>query len=397
MATTPCPACGGPLVDGNCSACESGHRRLVHREILWLGIVCAIAVAAFVLTRAAAAANRGMHARDAATLYQLGQHQLAAGRAAEAVAALQRAAIIDRTRPQYRLALARALMKTGQYDGAGRVLLALREQAPDDPEINAQLARVQARTGDVTAAVRYYRNALYGVWADTATAERRRLRLELSEYLLTHRQTARAVAELTELASDAPATAAAHVEIARLFQRAGDDARALGEFQRALRLVPQDTAAMAGAGRAAFSAGDYARAATYLSGVGAGDRTLAQLREIASLVLANDPLQPRLHGIERQRRLIADVRRALLRLQGCTAAIPDGPGTPAELVQALAETQTFAAGLHGQATAASPEIVDSGVDIVYSAESAASRNSCNETQPLDSALILIGRSHGAGR
>ena len=52
--------------------------------------------------------------------------------------------------------------------------------------------------------------------------------------------------------------------MAQLFAKAGDNAHALDQFQRALRLAPENGEALAGAGQAAFQLGDYALARTYL-------------------------------------------------------------------------------------------------------------------------------------
>ena len=101
-------------------------------------------------------------------------------------------------------------------------------------------------------------------------------------------------------------------------------ARALAHFQRVLQANPDDQAALAGAGEASFQLGDYTRAQQYLHAVTTdADRTL-ELHTLADLVIASDPLAPRLPRAERSRRLIAALSHTINRLDGCrTRTVPD--------------------------------------------------------------------------
>ena len=104
-----------------------------------LVILCALVVVGFVLTRAAAGANRAHRLRDAAAWYDAGEHHLVGGQTESAIKALRRATAINRDNRTYRLALAGALAAGGQDDAARQVLLGVRESTPEDPEVNVQL------------------------------------------------------------------------------------------------------------------------------------------------------------------------------------------------------------------------------------------------------------------
>jgi tetratricopeptide (TPR) repeat protein len=134
---------------------------IIDQEIVKLVLLIGIAVAAFFVTRAIAANNREMSLRDAAEWYRRGLGQLDAGHADDAIDSFRRATVKHRDEKRYALALARALASTRQYEAARRALLALREAAPEDPDINLQLARLAADRQDVTEAIRYYHHALY--------------------------------------------------------------------------------------------------------------------------------------------------------------------------------------------------------------------------------------------
>ena len=172
--TNSCARCGAPLVDGQCQACDrTADSTFVHREIVVLVVLCVLVVVGFVLTRAAARANRALRLRDAVAWYDAGEHHLAAGQTESAIRALRRATAINRDNRTYRLALAAALAADRQDDAATQVLLGVRELTPEDPEVNVQLARLEARHDDLTGTVRYYQNAVYGSWSGDQLDARR--------------------------------------------------------------------------------------------------------------------------------------------------------------------------------------------------------------------------------
>ena len=136
----------------------------IHRELLQVGALLIVAVSAFFVTRAVAANNRDMSVRDAAEWYRRGQEQIDGRKLDDAVDSFRRATVRDRGEKRYVLALARALARNRDDDAARSELLTLRESAPEDPEINLQLARLAAARQDVTEALRFYHNALYAPW-----------------------------------------------------------------------------------------------------------------------------------------------------------------------------------------------------------------------------------------
>ena len=277
--TSSCARCGGPLVDGHCQACDrSTESTFVHREIVVLVVLCVLVVVGFVLTRAAARANRALRLRDAVAWYDAGEHHLAGGQTESAISALRRATAINRDNPTYRLALAGALAAGRQDDAARQVLLGVRESTPEDPEVNVQLARLEARHDDLTGTVRYYQNAVYGSWSADQGDARRRVRIELIRYLLAHEQRGRALSELLVLSGNLPDDVKSQTEAGQLFLDAGEPRRGLDRFRQALRIDPKNAAALAGAGEAAFEAGDYTSAQRYLRAVDSPSARVSEFR-----------------------------------------------------------------------------------------------------------------------
>src|ERR1041384_8685263 len=107
-----------------------GRTTFVHREALLLGVLSAIAIAAFFLTRAVAANNRDMSVRDAATWYSRGNQSLAQGRVEDAIDSFRRAMVRDRENKTYALSLARALAAHQDNAAARSLLLTLRDSTP---------------------------------------------------------------------------------------------------------------------------------------------------------------------------------------------------------------------------------------------------------------------------
>lgn len=388
-----CSQCGGPLFAGRCLPCDTRRwSRFLHREVVRLVVLAVVAAAAFLATRAIAADDEQVRRNQATSWFAVAQEELRAGRVSDGLAALRRAAIKDPENVAYGLALAGALAQGGRDDEARRQLLKLRGDRPEDPDINLQLARLEARAGDAAAARRYYENAVAALWRPEQADRRRAVRVELIDMLLARDERARALSELLVLEANLPAEVAVRVQVGRRFLQAGDPSRALDHFGRALREQPEHRNALAGAGEAAFALGDYARARRYLDAVAGDAERLAGLRDVAGLVLAGDPLAPRLGAAERRRRMAAAIEQAALRLDACQNASP--AGSRAELESLQAEARLVAAALNRRA--GGRDIVEDGLDLVYRMEREAEERCATPAAPFDRALLLIGRRHGFG-
>jgi tetratricopeptide (TPR) repeat protein len=381
--------------------------RIVHRELVLLLVLSAVAGGAYVFTQAAATATDARTLADAAAWYERGQTRLAEGRSAEAITALRRAVARDPERWDYARRLAEALAADGQTAPARQALLQWRLRRPDDVDVNLQLARLEARVGDATAGIGYYESALYGHWDVGAQAARQALRREVIAYLLSRDETSAALAHVQALAANQPDRPAAHRESAALFLAAGDATRALEYYQRALRLAPDDAEARAGAGGAAFALGDYARVLTLLRG--ATDEASVDRYRVAAAVIANDPLQPRLSFAERERRLRRALAYALARLDSCggdagheAAATPAAPtGEPASVAPPPGALDSLAATIRAWRDALTPAALRESADALEQGLTLVHRALTTEAPgcpPLDArgeALVRAARRHGA--
>jgi tetratricopeptide (TPR) repeat protein len=365
-------------------------RSVASREIALLIVLIAASTLGFFLTRSVAADSRQTRLHDAAVWAAAGAAELTDGRLSDAIDALRHATALDRANGTYGLTLARALSDDRQYAAAQQVLLGIRNRAPEDPSVNLQLARLAASTDDLSGAVRYYQNALYGYWSENEEARRREIRVELVKLLLAHHEDSRALSELLVLSANLPAEAGPQVEVGQLFLDAGDAGRAFDRFTRALQVKPDDGDALAGAGEAAFALGEYPRAREYLRRAPDTDDHVRELRTIADLVISSDPLAPRLASSERQRRAGAAFAQAFDRLNACLERpTPDPPA----LTALKDESDRYRAAIDDHTLRQLPDAVDTGFELAFRIEQA-SQNGCGPADPLDRAILLVGRRHG---
>jgi tetratricopeptide (TPR) repeat protein len=362
---------------------------VIHREMLQLVVLAVIAIAAFFLTRAVATNNRESSLRTAAEWYRRGEQELESGRIDDAIAAFRRANVKSRNNKVYSVALARSLTIKGDRDSARAILLTLRESAPEDASINLQLARIARDRQDVTEALRFYHDALYAPWPPDATEARRRVRLELIQFLLTHGQTSDAQSELLAASADSPDDVTHHLELAQLFGAAGDHDGALSQYQRALRLAPDNDEALAGAGQAAFHLARYALAQRYLNRTRAEATAVRSTREVVDLILSRDPLAPRIGTPERKRRLTENVAYAIQRFDACVA---QSPAVSADDLSLQNEAGALAARLKTPQPI-DQDVIEAGADSVDRIEHVVVER-CGPATPADRALLLIGRQHG---
>ena len=338
-------------------------------------------------------------------LYQLGLTDASANRYDDAMAAFRAALTCDPTNSQYQLSLARALRDSNdprRLDEAESYLLALWQRTPQDAAINLALARVAAHRGSIEDATRYYHNAMYGVWNSDPDSNRSKARIELIQFLLKKGAHDKAESELMALATALPADPAARLQAAQLFAQAQDNAGALAQYEEVLRLNPADSAALAGAGEAAYRSGNYAAAQPYLrAAVNANplDANSQQLLALTDLVLRVNPFHRHISDAERNRRIVAAFEQAENRLTECAQQ------TGVDLKTTAPSTSSPLSSLQSRWTAAKPDLArlrspaeadlpDTIMDVVFQIEQQTAAT-CGQPQGLDLALLLISQKREA--
>jgi tetratricopeptide (TPR) repeat protein len=333
-------------------------------------------------------------------LYAQGLAEAGAGRLDDAIGAFRAALTCEPTNSQYQLSLARALRDSNdprRLDEAESYLIALWQRAPQDAAVNLALARVAAHRGSIEDATRYYHNAMYGVWNADPEANRSKARIELIQFLLQQGARDKAASELMALATALPPDPAAHLQAAKLFGKAKDDAGELAQYEEVLRFDPANSAALAGAGEAAYRSGDYLTARRYLQAAvnaNPSDSDSHQLLETTDLILHNDPFLSHISDAERNRRITAAFAQAEKRLTECAqqtnvdlkTATP--AATPLASLQSLwSEAKPDLARLRSPAET---DLPDALMEVVLQIERQTA-STCGQPQGLDLALLRISQ------
>jgi tetratricopeptide (TPR) repeat protein len=392
-----CKRCGAALKNGECLPCGTRPSfRAAHRDVILILLLSAIAIAGIMFTRLVAAQDKRTEDRIGEVWYDQGEHELAAHQYDAAIESFRKARARDRDKREYVLALATALESANHNDEARQALLHIRESAPENAEINLSLARLAAKRQDVVETLRYYHNALYGLWTGSGVDQQRRdVRIELVNFLLAHDQRSRALSELLVLDTELPDDPAAYEHAGEMFLAAGDPSHALKDFARVLHLRRNDPKALAGAGRAAFETQDYVLARRYLQAANAvhpHSSATGQLLDVVSSVFSRDPLLPRISRDERLRRVTEDYSHILDTLQSCLSAPRNTQNANATLDSLQAEALAFRDRLQPKNVTQDPEVIRDAMDLIYRIEYAVDAD-CAPVQGLDKALLLIGRKH----
>jgi tetratricopeptide (TPR) repeat protein len=371
--------------------------------LLTAGAVVGFAIVGHLVTRY----NANQQARGR-RLYAQGLADLNSGNADKALEEFRAALTSDPNDSQYQLTLGRALRDTGRLDEAESYLESLWQRAPESGTINLALARVAARRGSIVDALRYYHNAIYGIWPSDAEVNRRKAQIELIEFLLQKDDLAQARSELVALAGSLPSDPVLELRTAELMVQAQDYDDALAEYERVLRTDRGNAEALAGAGETAYRAGRYRTAQHYLqAAVNANpkDDNVRDLLALTNEVSQTNPFARRISDAERNRRLAAAFDVAGQRLTSCAQQ----KGIDLETVKPAGSSQSPPvspasplATLESRWLATKPDIrrlryaeendlPDVIMDLVFSIEQQTAQD-CGEPQGVNRALLLIARN-----
>ena len=330
-----------------------------------------------------------------------GEHDLQIGQARAAIEDFRSALSFDRDNSLYQFRLTQALEAEGRFEEAESYLNNLWEHQPQSGMVNLQLARLAVHRDAMNQALRYYHNAIYGIWESQPDENRRAARLEMIEFLLEKNARAQVQSELIAMQSGLPPDPRLHLNVAELFLQIDDYENALAQFRQVLRLDRGNVQAAAGAGEAAFDLGRYRTAVRYLETAVAADHkdeTSRKNLNTANLILESNPFRPNVSLSERRRRVQNAFSAASARLNECmhTRGESTGPSSAESSVEKLYTQETgLKLKLRGRALN-DPDFQEKVMDFVFDVEE--QTTDCGSPTGVDLALLLIGRNReGAER
>jgi hypothetical protein len=237
---------------------------------------------------------------------------------------------------------------------------------------------------NTSAAQRYYYHAIFA--ADATPESARDIRLELVRMLLAAGDFTRAQSELLGATIDLPDNGDLRIEIAGLFERAGNAQRASEQYRRVLETRPADAEAVNGAVRTAFALENYREVLTYDVPPDA-DTSVRELVLVSREVLDRDPLAARLAASERRRRALRNIAHVQERWTACVSAAAASEQTPDR--RALIALQRIARSVNFGRDSDTLEAALITLDRLR--RQVVQR--CGDS-PVDRALAIIARRHG---
>jgi tetratricopeptide (TPR) repeat protein len=375
---------------------------MYHRERVLIACVVLL-VALFAFT---AFISRQYHR----TIHRLGDQWYAKGEAAmqanqttDAVADYRNALVYKPDDEGFEFHLALALAGAGREDEARSYLLTLLTEQPGSGPINLALARIAVKLKVSGDAIRYYHNAIYGVWTADPLTQRWDVRRELCEYLLNRHDLQDAEPDLIALQQETPPSDPGREIISGdLMSRAAMWDRALTAYRAALMVRKRDTNALAGAGRAAFQLAMFSDAAGYLQRLPESDRSASDIADILALsqqAATMNALRPGLRPSEEAKRAAKALLVAEARISSCAQAkgeaVPPNPRatTPPTNLQQLYATANQNRQIWSEMNLVQhPDQAVAAMTFAVRAENQASAE-CGPPQTVaDRALILIANS-----
>jgi tetratricopeptide (TPR) repeat protein len=233
-------------------------RTLVAKDALALASISAITILLAITTYFLFGSYQTHRKELADRWYGRGQQALKRNQPLVAVDDLHSALLYAPGQRSIEVTLASALASAGKIQEATAYFNSLWETEPGNGEINVQLARLSARSGNEDLAKRYYHAAIYGNWEGDGYLRRRDTRLELVRYLISRGRFDPARSELLVAAGNAPSSdLEVQALIAGLLIEDHSPTDALALYQQLLAHAPNDLPALEGAAQTAYNLGNY--------------------------------------------------------------------------------------------------------------------------------------------
>lgn len=375
------------------------RRRLILRDAISLLTLFLITVVIFILTFLL---HRSFtdHQQELGLRWKArGEAALNAGHPEQAIEALRSALAYIPSR-ETEIELATALAAAGKTQEATVYFSTLWEAAPGDGTINLQLARLYARQGNETLALRHYQLALDGTWSGNGYDRRREVRLEMARYLLSRHENDAARTQLLIAASNAPENPSVQLEIAGLLEQANALPDALNIYRAAASGRNPPLAALQGVGRAAFALGMYRLASDDLGRALSGPlaSTIPDNQKMAD----RDMLDTSLHILllypaldlsprSRAERILSIRKIARQRLTDCTGSAASAPAKLSSIVARWSQLPpTITLGQLEQ----NPDLEQTILQLAYDTETATAQT-CGAPSGDDALLLRIARNPNA--
>lgn len=278
-------------------------------------------VLGFIVTGFASTAYHRERAQIGATHFDRGQALENHGELEPALEEYRKALLFSPDKAEYRLSLATALLEAGRLDEAQSHLEQLAQEDPTSGQINLLLGRVAAQQHKLKEAVDYYQRGVYEYWPESEFPQRRQARWELASLLSKTGDRSGFIAELMQLYTNLPVQDIGQkLKVGFLLLANGATSEASRIFQDLVKQAPQNAEAHRGLGEVYFSNGDYVSARHEFQRalrLNPNNQDSTQALSLANDVIDMDPALPYITGFEQVRRSRNMLSRVIKDIEEC--------------------------------------------------------------------------------
>ncbi|MCU1261826.1 MAG: putative system TPR-repeat lipoprotein [Bryobacterales bacterium] len=307
-------------------------------------IVAAVMVVMYGIDKFLAGQERNEVRQDAHLAFAAGERLLREGKPNEAVLNFGRAHALQRSNPDYEIALASAQLAEGRIDTARNTLDNVLQDDSNNARANLLMARVMVAKQAFSAADSYYHRAIYGAWPANSQRERADIRLELADLLAKRGANEELLSELLLLQNEPATDPDREARVAALLLQAGTASRAADAYRALIHRDPENPAAFAGLAQAETLRGNYRAArSAYRSAlrIDPGDAPLRGQQEMVERLANLDPTPRHLSSAEKYSRSLEILTLVNDELRACMhdiAPVATPPKPKGAVTNELAES-----------------------------------------------------------
>jgi tetratricopeptide (TPR) repeat protein len=311
-----------------------------------IGVVASL-ICGFVVTGFASSAYRRERTKLGQEHYREAQRLESQAQVEASLEEFRKALFFSPDQTEYGISLATALIEAGKLDEAESHLEQLLQEDPTNGRLNLLLARVAMKNRNVKQAVEYYHRAVYEYWPPSQLPERRQARWELAALLNKTGDQSGYVAELMQLYANLPAAdEAQRLRVGFALLNSGATAEAGKVFAALLQQDGQNAAVRYGLGEVNLAGGNYITARHEFQRalrLNPQDEASASKLVLTNEIIDFDPFLPDLvlgERIRRSRNLLAAVVRIVKKCSGVPAEQSVKPDARSVKAQTKDKTQT---------------------------------------------------------
>jgi Flp pilus assembly protein TadD len=288
------------------------------------GLVSGLLIGMFALTGFCTSVYKHQRTNLGRRHYAEGQRLESTGEIEAAVEEYRRALIFAPDDTDYRISFASALIGAGRFEEAGSHIDQLLQEDPTNGALNRMRAYLAERQNRPAAAIDYYQRAVYEYWPPNKLAERGRARWELISLLEKTGRREEAIGELMTLYANTTVTPSGKLDIGFALLRDGAISEATQVFREAAKNSPKDSRPHRGLGETYLASGEFVSARHEFERavkLDPQDKDAVKSLALTNTIIDMDPDLPAVSSAERYRRSGNLLKRVVYLLRQCSGAV----------------------------------------------------------------------------